>query len=158
MPKTFTFIDHDLIPIEKIELGVALSNQPFYGAIKVGKWGWWTLWAGYCSYNFQAVRHLRLNFLNDFSRDLDTGGRNWPLLYQFHDRTQMRFATRERNECIDPLNNSSIHYRLQCVDDCWIHLSGAGYRTKKFQERQEFYQRLAKAVTEGATLRELVKR
>ena len=157
-PKTFTFIDHDLIPVEKIELGMFLDKQPFYGAVKVGKWGWWTLWAGYCSYVYSFVELLSLNFLNDFSRDLDTGGRNWPPLYQYHDRSQMRFAPREKTEFIDPLNGNSSGYPVQVVDQRWIHLGGVGHRNMKFKEGHDFYQRIAKAITEGATLRELVKK
>lgn len=156
MPKTFTFLDHDLIPMEKIGLGTSLGNQPFYGAIKSGKWGWWTLWAGYCCYDFSAVQHLKLNFLNDFSRDLDTGGRNWPLLYQSCDRNQMRFAPRARFDFIDPLDYSNSGYRAGIVDEHWIHLGGAGHKNTKFKEGQDFYQRISKAILDGASLQELI--
>lgn len=156
-PKTFTFIDHDLIPVEKIALGMFPTNkQPFYGAVKVGKWGWWTLWAGYCSYVYSVVKHLRLNFLNDFSRDIDTGGRNWPLLYQYYDWTQMKIAPREKTEFIDPLKGSSSGYPVQVVDQRWIHLGGAGHRNMKFKDGHDFYQRIGKTIIEGATLRDLV--
>jgi len=154
-PRSFTFIDHDLIPVEKIELGATLGNQPFYGALKVGIWGWWTLWAGYCAYDFSAVRHLPLNFLNDFSSDLDTGGRNWPLLYKFHDRARMRFASRERTEVVDSLRNDGITPMVTVVDDRWIHL-GKGYNTAKFRVGRNFYHRIFDAAAEGATLEALV--
>lgn len=155
MPKTFTFIDHDLIPLEKTKLGTGLENQLFYGAIRAGKLGFWTLWAGYCSYNFPAVEHLKLNFLNDFSRDLDTGGRNWPLLYKFHNQNQIRFAPRNKTELIDPLDKSISNYRVSIVDNCWLHFGGASYQ-KKFQEGYEFYRRIAGAITEGKKLNTLI--
>jgi len=153
-PKTFTFIDHDLIPLEKTKLGTGRENQLFYGTIRAGKMGFWTLWAGYCSYNFSAVEHLRMNFLNDFSRDLDTGGRNWPLLYKFQNQNQIRFAPRNKTELIDPLDKSISNYRVSIVDNCWLHFGGASYQ-KKFQEGYEFYQRIARAIIEGASIKDL---
>ena len=151
-PRTFCFIDHDLIPMEKIERCAAFENQPFYGALNIGKFGGklgWNLWAGYCAYEFSAVHHLPLNFLNDFSRDLDTGGRNWQILYKNFDRTNLRFATRLNREFINP-----PHSTVQVVDNRWIHLGGAGY-SSKYRDKFDFYQRMAKATDEGATLQML---
>lgn len=156
-PRTFTFIDHDLIPMEKVCLGSIPKDQPFYGPRKVGKWGWWTLWAGYCAYYFSAVRELPLNFLNDFSRDLDTGGRNWPVFYRHHDREGLLFGKRERFEFIDPLDNSATSYQAQIVDAGWMHLGGAGHRDK-FREHFDFYQRLARATEDGLRLQDLIKK
>jgi hypothetical protein len=151
-PRTFSFIDHDLIPMEKIERGAILEHQPFYGALNIGKFDGklgWNLWAGYCSYDFSAVHHLPLNFLNDFSRDLDTGGRNWPILYKKFDRTQLRFAPRLLKEFIDPLHKTPRP--IQIVDNSWLHLRGGGY-SNKHRDKFEFYQRIAKATDEGATV------
>jgi len=104
-PRYFTFIDQDFTPLEEIGSGTTLEKQPFYGALNIGKFSGtlgWNLWAGYCSYNFSAAHHRLLNFLNDFSRDLDTGGRNWPVLYKNFDRTQVQFAPRQKREFVDP--------------------------------------------------------
>ncbi|HPQ43076.1 MAG TPA: hypothetical protein PKZ42_02525 [Syntrophales bacterium] len=151
-PRTFSFIDHDLIPMETIGRRTMLENQPFYGAINTGKndgtWGW-NLWAGYCSYDFSAVHHLPLNFLNDFSRDLDTGGRNWPILYQKFDRGQLRFAPRLLTNIIDPLRKTP--HAVPVVDDRWIHLCGAGY-SKRYRDRVDFYRHLAQATDEDESV------
>ncbi|MBN2539382.1 MAG: hypothetical protein JXB09_04980 [Deltaproteobacteria bacterium] len=151
-PRTFSFIDHDLIPMEKIGRGAILEDQPFYGALNIGKFGGtlgWNLCAGYCSYDFSAVHHLPLNFLNDFSRDLDTGGRNWPILYKKFDHTQVRFAPRLLREVIDPLHK--IPHTIPVVDNSWIHLCGAGY-SKTYRDKFDFYKRIARATDENATV------
>jgi hypothetical protein len=150
-PRNFTFIDHDLIPMEKIELSGIVGDQPFYGLARVRRWGW-SLWAGYCSYDFSAVHHAPLNFLNDFSRELDTGGRNWFCLYRNFDRALMRFASMRPISVVDPLHGTPR--RISVIDDSWIHLGGAGY-SASFPAMRDFYERMAKAADEGATLRML---
>jgi hypothetical protein len=147
-PRNFTFIDHDLIPMEKIEPRRIVGDQPFYGVARIRKWGW-SLWAGYCSYDFSAVQCLPLNFLNDFSRELDTGGRNWFCLYRNFDRTLMRFGSMGPITVPDPLDGTPR--KLSIVDDSWIHLGGAGY-SASFPAMRDFYERIAKAADEGATL------
>jgi hypothetical protein len=150
-PRTFSFIDHDLIPMERTGLAAGLGDQPFYGVPNVTEWGW-SLWAGYSSFSFSAVHHLPLNFLNDFSRGLDTGGRNWSCLYRDFDRANLRFGGRRRIRVADPLDGSSR--RLEVVDGCWIHIGGASYNPG-FRGKLDLYERIAKASDEGATLQML---
>jgi hypothetical protein len=150
-PRTFSFIDHDLIPMEEIGLGHNLGDQLFYGVPSVSKWGW-SLWAGYCSYDFSGVHHLPLNFLNDFSRGLDTGGRNWSTLYKDFDRAGLRLGRRRGRKISDPLDGAARS--VEVVDGSWIHLGGASYSTR-FRGRLDFYERIAKASDEGATLQTL---
>jgi hypothetical protein len=150
-PRIFGFVDHDLIPMEKIELGETLGDQPFYGVPNVSKWGW-QLWAGYCLFDFSVVHHLPLNFLNDFYRGLDTGGRNWSCLYKNYDRAQLRFGAMQQTDVMDPLH--STPRTIQVVDGSWIHLAGAGY-SSDFHKMLDFYKRIAKAADEGATLQML---
>ena len=151
-PQSFTYLDHDLILMEKLELGRNLDDQPFFGAPKDGRWAW-SLWAGYCSFLFSAVRELPLNFLNDFSKGLDTGGRNWPCLYEHFDRNRLRLAVRKRMEIMD----GDIPQPVQIVDDAWIHIGGASY-SGRFREKQEFFERLADAAESGVTLQSLLVR
>jgi hypothetical protein len=150
-PRTFTFIDHDLIPMARIELGRALGDQPFYGLPDDSKWAW-SLWAGYCSYDYSSVCHLPLNFLNDFSNGLDTGGRNWPLLYRNYQRSRVRFGTLHKTDVTDPFSGTT--HPVDVVDKNWIHLGGASY-SSKFLEMTDFYERIAQATEEGATLSSL---
>lgn len=150
--RTFTFIDHDLIPMEKTELGTALSgDQPFYGLPNESKWAW-SLWAGYCSYDFARVGHIPLNFLNDFSNGLDTGGRNWARLYKNYEFSRVRFGSWRQARIADPFLGRD--HLVDVVDENWIHLCGASY-SDKFKETLDFYQRLAKVADEGATLNTL---
>lgn len=147
-PRFFTYIDHDLIPIEPIHMGTILGDQPYYGLPNVSPWGW-SLWAGYCSYNFSLVADLPLNFLNDFSNGLDTGGRNWHCLYRNFDPARLRSACIESVCVKDPFNGENRH--LTVVDKHWIHLGGASYYAG-FRSQMAFFQRIATAIDQGATL------
>lgn len=153
-PRIFGFIDHDLIPMEKIEFRKTLGGQPFYGIPNISKWGW-QLWAGYCLYDLSVVHHLPLNFLSDFYRGLDTGGRNWSCLYKNYDRAQLRFAKLQQIDVIDPLH--STPRPVEVVDDSWIHLGGVSYG-RTFGEMLDFYERLKKQAVDGATLQMLDKK
>jgi hypothetical protein len=150
-PRIFTYIDHDLIPMETIQMGPILGDQPCYGLPNVSLWGR-SLWAGYCSYNFSAVADLPLNFLNDFSNGLDTGGRNWHCLYRNFDWTRLRSACVEKVPVKDPLTGESRD--LTVVDNRWLHLGGASYHAG-FRSQRAFFESIAKASDEGATLSSL---
>jgi hypothetical protein len=145
-PAVAGFIDHDLIPLERIELNQVLAGQPFYGVPIVGPWGW-SLWAGYCLFDFPAVSSLPLNFLNDFSRNLDTGGRNWKCLYSRHNAHQLRFARWQLFDVPDVSTNGIR--RLELIDESWIHIAGVSYRDD-YRRNSDFYGRLARAVEAGA--------
>jgi len=149
-PRVFAFIDHDLIPLETVEFGKLLGTQQFYGAVKtdrycnpqkIGKWGW-ALWAGYCMFDFSSVKDLPLNFSYDFSRGLDTGGRNWHQLYKNYDHKKIRIADSRLVPMTDPV--TGVVHQIQIVDGRWFHFRGASYR-KTFQENVEIYKRLADA-------------
>ena len=61
----------------------------------------------------------------------------------------MRFASMGPITVPDPLHGTPR--RISVVDDSWIHLGGAGYSTS-LPAMRDFYERLAKAADEGATL------
>jgi len=151
-PATMCFIDYDLIPIERIELARTLGGQPFYGVAAISQWAW-ALWAGYCLYDFSAVSALPLNFLYDFSRGLDTGGRNWNCLYKNHDRSQFRFADLKFEQVIDPTRG--IPRKVECVDDCWIHLRGVTHQ-KDFKANVGYFAQITAAADEGANLQQIL--
>ena len=150
-PRTFAFIDHDLIPLKKIDLDRLLGNQTFYGLLNSKPFGW-SIWAGYCIYNFSQVKRLPLNFNNDISRKLDTGGRNWRWLYKNFSKSQVRFADSNEVNIVDPKDNTTR--KVSLIDNSWFHLCGAAY-CKTFDSNFEFFQRLAKLTDEGKTLEEL---
>ncbi|MDD5711283.1 MAG: hypothetical protein PHY31_00845 [Smithellaceae bacterium] len=147
-PKMFTYIDHDLIPIVKTDLGGILAGQPFYGVLNASPWAW-SLWAGFCSYDFPAVDGLSLNYLNDFSIGLDTGGRNWPHLYCRYDRSQLRFASQRDAEITVP--ERGISGKFTVIDDRWLHIGAVGY-SDAFRKEADLFERIAKASYDGVPL------
>lgn len=150
-PSITGFIDHDLIQLEKAALKDVLGGQPFYGLPNVGKWGW-SLWAGYCFFDFRIVGALPLNFLNDFSRDLDTGGRNWEYLYSRHEARRLKFAQWELYDVLDP--SSGALRPLEIIDGQWLHVAGVSYR-EFYRENAGFYAKVGKAVEDGANWQQL---
>jgi hypothetical protein len=149
-PRVFGFLDHDLIPLDHLDLGSLVAAQPFYGKLNLSRWGW-NLWAGYCVYDFTAVAAFPLDFNNDVPRLLDTGGQNFSALYRHHDRAAMRFA-RENDEAplLDPLDGSERH--VQLIDDC-AHISRVSYDTPPASRPDRaFYQRLVQACERGMRL------
>ena len=152
-PRLFAFIDHDLIPFKTVELGRLLDGQPFYGSVRAHKsaspeeigHGSWSLWAGYCLYDFSVVKDLPMNFLYDFSRGLDTGGRNWDCLYKNYDRPRPVFADSRKISLTDSRTGTSHLVRI--VDGRWLHFRGAGYR-REVQEQLDMYERMANALAE----------
>jgi hypothetical protein len=149
-PARFAFLDHDLIPLQRVALFRHLGTQPFYGVANAGHAGW-SLWAGYCAFDFAHVSGLPLNFLHDFPRGLDTGGRNWPMLYRHHQQAQLHFASLEYFDLVDPA--SGERQVVQWIDESWLHLFGTGYRDPK----GVFGKRIAQAVELGLDVRELMK-
>jgi hypothetical protein len=150
-PRMFAFIDHDLIPVRKMELSERLGDQPFFGRLETSPWAW-QLWAGYCLFDFSAVAGLPMNFLYDFSQKLDTGARNWSCLYRNHDRDKMRFASNGHVEVGDPEGGKS--WSMQIVDDRWLHIGGISYNDN-FRSRAQFCENLAHALDQGISWSQL---
>jgi len=150
-PRMFAFIDHDLIPFRTVELGKLLDGQPFYGPVRANKSaepekignGNWSLWAGYCMYDFSTVKDLPLNFLYDFSRGLDTGGRNWECLYKNYDHPRPVFADSRKIPLTD--SRTGVSHLVRIVDGRWLHFRGASYR-REVQEQLDMFERMADAL------------
>jgi hypothetical protein len=124
-PRIFGFIDHDLIPVRTVSVAHKLANQPVYGLLNEGKFGFWYLWAGYCFFDYVETQGKSINFLYDFSRDLDTGGRNWKSLYRDLDRRQLHVASAE-NVSMKVASIESPRL-VQIVDGHWLHIGGISY-------------------------------
>ena len=151
-PEIFAYLDHDLIPMEPIDFAATLGDQPFYGLPNVSTWGW-NLWAGYCIYRYALLGDAPLNFLHDFSRGLDTGGRNWPYLYKHHDRARLRFAFSRLMMVDDPVEG--VQREVEVVERRWVHLRGVSYNDN-LRPIFKFYERMAKEAEAGATLKQLL--
>ncbi len=88
-PEAFGFLDHDLFPTAPDDPFSALSTQDFYGLVRNAGPRWF-LWAGFCVFKFDSVRHKPLDFGQDWFVGLDTGGGNWEVLYRHVDRALLR--------------------------------------------------------------------
>jgi hypothetical protein len=146
-PRIFGFIDHDLIPVRKVSIADKLTDQPVYGLLNQGKFGFWSLWAGYCFFGYAGTRGKSINFLYDFSRDLDTGGRNWKSLYRDLDRRQLRVATADNVSMSVP----SVKTRfVQFIDEHWLHIGGMSYSDNS-QENIDFFRGLENVFTKQSS-------
>ena len=140
-PRIFGFIDHDLIPVRKVSIAEKLTGQPVYGLLNANKFGFWSLWAGYCFFDYAETKSKSINFLYDFSRNLDTGGRNWKRLYRHLDRRKLRAATFENvSTKVPSLENPRM---VQFVDQNWLHIGGISYSYNS-PENIEFFKQLEK--------------
>ena len=84
-PRAFGFIDDDLFPTAPDDPFAPLDTQDFFGLVRQEGQKWF-LWAGYCTFRFDAVKDKPLDFGQDWFIGLDTGGANWSVLYQHVDR------------------------------------------------------------------------
>jgi len=151
-PATAGFLDHDMIPLEKFSPAETLNAQPFYGVPMISKFGSYSLWAGYCLFNLGVVGSLEFNFLNDFPRGLDTGGRNWNCLYKKFDHHKLKFADWRIYDVIDVDTNATR--LLEIIDNCWVHLAGVSH-WDDYKRHSNFYGRINKAIEEGANWQQL---
>src|SRR5258708_3296878 len=145
-PRIFGFIDHDLIPVRKASIADRIADQPLYGLVNVGKYGFWSLWAGYSFFDYAVSQDKTMNFLYDFSRDLDTGGRNWKSLYADLQRLNLRFASFDYVSTKVP--GIDEPRKAQYVDGNWLHLGGMGYGGDT-PDRLAFFAGLEKLFDEG---------
>lgn len=128
-PDIFGFIDHDLIPIKRISIRQKLSSQPVYGLYRGGYVNRdgaraWNLWAGYCFFRFYDIANINLDFLYDFSLNLDTGGMNYHRLYKNIQRDKVKLAASTSRSC---KVSGFEDYNVQIVDEDWYHVGSISY-------------------------------
>jgi hypothetical protein len=80
-PLAFGFLDHDIFPVRPNDPFRLIAEYPVGGSVRTN-FGRWYLWAGFCFFRFDAVKHVALNFSTDWAGGLDTGGCNWFPLYR----------------------------------------------------------------------------
>jgi hypothetical protein len=137
----FGFIDHDLIALGTVDPYEPLANQPVYGALNQG-YGAWNLWAGYCFFRSDYVLGRDVNFLYDFSKELDTGGRNWMSLYEPLRNQMLEFA---EDEIITQEVIPGIEQPVQVVNRVWLHVGGVSYNGN-LHEKWSLFQALVEHI------------
>lgn len=142
-PHIFGYIDHDLIPVCNVDFAERLADQSLFGLINSGKFNTWSIWAGYCFFKYGAIKNKPINFLYDFSRDLDTGGRNWHNIYSQFDRHQLRFASKEYVPI--KLEHTEEKRLVELIDERWVHIGGISYN-ENFKEKFRFFNGLQVAL------------
>ena len=88
-PRAFGFIDDDLFPTASDDLFAPLDTQEFFGLVREVDHRWF-LWAGFCTFRFDAVKDKPLDFGQDWFMGLDTGGANWDVLYRSVDLSALQ--------------------------------------------------------------------
>ena len=152
-PESFGYLDHDLIPVAPVDVAARLREQPVYGMINAGNRNHWSLWAGYCFYRYEFPAGKPLNFLYDFSRELDTGGRNWNPLYRRLPRERLQFAPQQFLPLKPPSEPEAR--KVEIIDGAWVHVGGVSYNDN-FEKKYAFFESLKKAFDGGARWQELV--
>lgn len=134
-PEIFGFIDHDLIPIADTNPAAHMASQDCYGRLN-SQPSCWSLWAGFCLFRYSRVSKTRLNFMYDFSRQLDTGGRNWETFYRYLDKATLVFPEKALCELTKPDNSETR--TAQIIDNAWVHIQGIGYNDN-FDRKRAFF-------------------
>jgi hypothetical protein len=129
-PEAFGFLDDDLFPAADDDPFALLDRQPVYGALRTAGRRWF-LWAGYCMFRFDAVKHLALDFGQDWFNGLDTGGGNWNVLYCKLDRGALVFSP-SRFEPYQP-GADPVHDTIQWCG-AWLHEVGQTQRAGRLQQ------------------------
>jgi hypothetical protein len=143
-PCYFGFVDHDLLPIRPADPVENLCRQPLYGLVKE-RGSWWYLWAGFCFFRFDFVKHRKVDFLPAKPKDiyLDTGGSNWYSIYSQVDRESLPWASYAyelvggAEEREDNWADSMVEY----IDGAWLHTMDAsnwyGVAADKLQLKED---------------------
>ncbi len=157
-PAKFAFIDHDMIPFNRIDLSDRVDGQPFYGLLRPGGKnekcpGAWSLWAGYCVFNYKEIKYQKLDFLYNFSMGLDTGGGNFELLYNKYNKASMSFSP-VFSQTID-VPGFGLMDELQIIDGKWIHLGSVSYAGKA-RSKQDYWRALDSALASGVNFESML--
>lgn len=132
-PKYFGFLDHDIFPVSPFAVIPRLKTQKFYGLrhyginkINENVWDsnspeYWYLWAGFCFYNYQAIKNTKIDFtpLSSGKTFFDTGGSNFLSLYSSEDVSKLCFPNWERIKIREGEIRQSDY--VDFIDNKWVH-------------------------------------
>jgi hypothetical protein len=146
-PPVFAFLDHDLFPLQPVDLSLGVRDQPAYGMLRASRTvpDAWSLWAGFCVFDLAAVEARLLDFNYESPLMLDTGGANWHRLYRFLDRRALRFAEFRKATLDDPLGGGSREF--SCIDQ-FVHVGGVSHKDPPDKPGREAFLRAIVEQTE----------
>lgn len=118
-PKFFGFIDHDIIPFKETTITENIDKVWGLTQKRASKW---YLWPGFCFYNYDFVKNLRLNFMPTLG--LDTGGSNYNILYKKIDINNLNkikqiYINLKDTNIIKEYNHSNN--TVEIIGD-WVHI------------------------------------
>ncbi len=119
-PKAFGFLDHDLFPTAPDDPFSLLGKHDFHGDQRSAG-NRWFLWAGYCFFDFEAVKSFDLDFGLDWFAGLDTGGANFEILYKHADRAALPLRNIVTIPALEGVDISRAHFERR---GSWIHEVG----------------------------------
>ena len=136
-PAVFAFVDHDLFPLCPIDLASRVADQPVFGRENPPGFGW-SVWAGYCIFDFAEASKYDLDFGTERPRGHDTGGRNWVQFFRYLDKDRVRLADLCVIELHDPL--TGIAFPIEMMDT-FAHFGQASHSRILSPARREFFTR-----------------
>ncbi|MBU3725828.1 MAG: hypothetical protein FGM18_10020 [Burkholderiaceae bacterium] len=139
-PDWFGFLDHDLIPVRPVDYGQRLQRYSCFGRRVHVQPPYWYMWAGYSFFRFASTASAEVNFLHDFPRNLDTGGRNWDPIYSKLKEDQILGV---KVELVYAEMSGQENFSMSLMDAAWLHIGGVGHRSP--DKRKAFYQALKAA-------------
>ncbi|MGQ3674851.1 hypothetical protein ACT6QH_05050 [Xanthobacter sp. TB0139] len=124
-PRTFAFLDHDLIPLAPVDFSALVAHQPAYGLYRPSaRTDAWYLWPGFAVFD-RAIAGKSLDFGPDRLLATDTGGRNWYALYRHMNRKEMAWPKVRTVRVPQPDGSYS---EPKMLVNGWLHVGGASYR------------------------------
>lgn len=138
-PDYFGYLDHDCFPYKKFDLSTRISGHEIYGDRRISyKYPEvWTLWAGFCFFDFKYLEGREVNFSHSIELGLDTGGNNWKVLYMLLSQQQCTFA------CVNQgaLFENKYKQKFHSIIDSFVHIGSSSHNFKsKNITRDEFLQ------------------
>lgn len=137
----FGILDHDIFPIKPFDLMPYIEGQEVFGYVRKSeknvliKQGRWYLWPGLTFFDGSYIKGKRLDFCPDWNHGLDTGGKNYFIIYKNIDVDKIK-TTKPREVRID--STCGAYWGGYEEFDCgWIHMwNGSGYTySEKWKEK-----------------------
>jgi hypothetical protein len=119
-PDAFGFLDHDLIPLGQDDPFAGLASQPLAGDKRWAQ-GRWYLWPGFCFFNRAFLDDVEVDFGQDWTLGLDTGGANWARIYSRLDPNQLAERPIERAAVFADRPLEDAYFERRGV---WLHEVG----------------------------------